>query len=65
MARRLIKEEGILSGGSSGTVIWAAMEAAKDLGPNQKCLCVLADGIRNYMGKFVLDEWMDKNGFKT
>ena len=64
MARRLIKEEGILSGGSSGTVLWAATQAAKNLGPNQKCLCILADGIRNYMGKFVLDQWMEENGFE-
>ena len=64
MARRLIKEEGILSGGSSGTVLWAATQAARNLGPNQKCLCILADGIRNYMGKFVLDQWMEENGFE-
>ena len=37
MARRLIREEGLLCGGSSGTAVWAAMEAAKEvaLGPSQ------------------------------
>jgi len=63
LARRLIKEEGLLCGGSSGTVVWAAIQAAKDLSADQKCLCILADGIRNYMGKFVSDKWMKEKGF--
>src|SRR6186997_1517371 len=32
-ARRLAREEGILAGGSAGTTVWAALEVAKDLGP--------------------------------
>lgn len=63
MARKLIKEEGILCGGSSGTVLWAALEAAKNLKSDQKCLCIFADGIRNYLGKFVQDQWMSENDF--
>ena len=63
MARKLIKEEGILCGGSSGTVLWAALEAAKNLKSDQKCLCIFADGIRNYLGKFVQDQWMSENNF--
>ena len=65
LARQLIKKEGLLCGGSSGTVVWAALEAAKTLKKGQKCLCILADGIRNYMSKFVSDEWMEKNNFKN
>ena len=63
LARRLIKEEGLLCGGSSGTVVWAALQAALSLEANQKCLVILADGIRNYLGKFVSDAWMKENGF--
>ncbi|MBT3478892.1 MAG: pyridoxal-phosphate dependent enzyme [Candidatus Marinimicrobia bacterium] len=63
VARRLIKEEGLLCGGSSGTVVWAALQAAQSLDAGQKCLCILADGIRNYLGKFVSDDWMKENGF--
>jgi cysteine synthase A len=63
VARRLIKEEGLLCGGSSGTVVWAALQAAESLQSGQKCLCILADGIRNYLGKFVSDDWMKDNGF--
>ena len=63
VARRLIKEEGLLCGGSSGTVVWAALQAARTLEANKKCLVILADGIRNYLGKFVSDAWMKDNGF--
>ena len=63
VARRLIKEEGLLCGGSSGTVVWAALQAARTLEANQKCLVILADGIRNYLGKFVSNDWMKENGF--
>ena len=64
IARRLIKEEGLLCGGSCGTTAWAALQAANTLEKGQNCLVVLADGIRNYLGKFVSDEWMKENGFK-
>ena len=64
IARRLIKEEGLLCGGSCGTTTWAALQAANTLEKGQNCLVVLADGIRNYLGKFVSDEWMKENGFK-
>ncbi|MFQ6606761.1 MAG: cystathionine beta-synthase [Fidelibacterota bacterium] len=62
-ARRLIREEGLLCGGSSGTVVWAALQAAKRLKKGQKCLAILPDGIRNYMSKFIQDDWMQEQGF--
>lgn len=64
MIRQLIREEGILSGGSSGAALSAAIVAAKDLKEGQKCVVVLPDGIRNYMTKFVTDNWMEARGFK-
>lgn len=62
-ARRLIREEGLLVGGSSGSAVWAALQKAKDLKPQQKCLVILPDSIRNYLSKFVDDHWMKKQGF--
>jgi len=62
-ARRLIREEGILCGGSSGTAMAAALEKAAKLEKGQKCLVFLADGVRNYMSKFLSDEWMKEHGF--
>ena len=64
MAKMLIKKEGLLVGGSSGTAVVAAIEAARDLNPNQNCLVILPDSIRNYLTKFVDDDWMDKNNFQ-
>jgi cystathionine beta-synthase/cysteine synthase A len=63
MSRRLIREEGLLVGGSSGATVWAALQAAKRLKKGQKCVVILADGIRNYLTKFVDDKWMEANGF--
>lgn len=64
MIRRLIREEGILSGGSSGAVLAGAIQAAKDLKSGQNCVVILSDGIRNYMTKFVNDNWLEARQFK-
>lgn len=63
MARRLIREEGLLIGGSSGAAVWAALQAAKTLKSGQKCMVILPDSIRNYLTKFVDDSWMKEKGF--
>ncbi|CEG59048.1 pyridoxal-phosphate dependent enzyme [Legionella fallonii] len=63
IARRLIREEGLLVGGSSGAAMWAALQAAKSLKKGQKCLVIIPDSIRNYMSKFANDEWMKAQGF--
>ena len=65
MARRLIKEEGLLCGGSCGSAMVAALKSAKHLDKNKKCLVVLPDSIRNYMTKFPDDQWMKDQGFKV
>ena len=63
-AKNLIKKEGLLVGGSSGTAMFAALQAAQQLDKNQNCLVILPDSIRNYLSKFVDDDWMKKNNFK-
>ncbi|MDP6853604.1 MAG: cystathionine beta-synthase [Candidatus Marinimicrobia bacterium] len=63
MARRLIKEEGLLIGGSSGGAVWAALQKAERLEEGDKCLVILPDSVRNYMTKFVSDEWMEEQSF--
>jgi cystathionine beta-synthase len=63
MARRIIREEGLLCGGSSGATMVGALQEAKKLKKGQNCVVVLSDGIRNYMTKFVDDAWMKKQGF--
>ncbi|XP_022791558.1 cystathionine beta-synthase-like [Stylophora pistillata] len=62
-ARRLIKEEGLLCGGSSGSAMAAAVQAAQTLGEGQKCVVLLPDSVRNYMTRFLSDDWMEDKGF--
>lgn len=64
LARRLIAEEGILAGGTSGAALAAALKAAKDLPAGKKVVVILPDGIRNYMTKFVTDNWMEARHLK-
>ena len=62
-ARRLIREEGLLVGGSSGSAVWGTLEAIKNMDGVKKALTILPDSIRNYLTKFVNDEWMKEHGF--
>ncbi|KAJ3125141.1 hypothetical protein HK098_000572 [Nowakowskiella sp. JEL0407] len=63
MSRRLIKEEGLLCGGSSGSAVVGALKAAKLLKEGQRVVVILADSVRNYMTKFLSDEWMKEHGY--
>jgi cysteine synthase len=65
LARRLIREEGLLVGGSSGSAMFAALEAARELRAGQRCVVLLPDGVRNYLTKFLDDRWMEARGFGT
>jgi cystathionine beta-synthase len=67
MARRLTREEGILSGGSCGTAMVAAREVVRDLTgtPEAKdavVVVLLPDSGRSYLSKVYNDEWMRVNG---
>ena len=62
-ARKLIKYEGLLVGGSCGSVMYGAVQLAKTLPADKRVLVVLPDGVRNYMTKFLNDRWMIQNGF--
>lgn len=64
MAKRLIREEGLLCGGSSGAAMFCALKAARSLKKGQRCLVLLPDNIRNYITKFVQDTWMEIRNFK-
>jgi len=63
VARQLIRQEGLLVGGSSGSAVWAAMQVCRDLGPGKRVVVILSDSIRNYLSKFVDDRWMRQQGF--
>ena len=63
LARELIREEGLLVGGSSGAALYAALAEAPSLPEGANCVVILPDGVRNYMSKFVDDKWMHDNRF--
>jgi cystathionine beta-synthase len=63
-ARRLAEVEGILSGGSCGTAIYAALEVARELdNPEAMIAVILPDGGRAYLSKLYNDAWMRQYGF--
>ena len=63
MARRLVREEGLFCGGSSGAIVYGACKLAKEVGPNKKIITVLTDSGSRYISKFLSDSWMQDHGF--
>lgn len=63
MARRCVREEGILVGGSCGTALVGAFEAAKKLDESKLMVVLLPDSGRSYLSKIFNDAWMRDQGF--
>ncbi|KAH7329510.1 tryptophan synthase beta subunit-like PLP-dependent enzyme [Stachybotrys elegans] len=63
LARRLIAEEGLLVGGSSGSAMAAMILAVKEYGfkKGDVVVVVLPDSIRSYLSKFADDDWLAAN----
>ncbi len=64
-ARRLVREEGLFCGGSSGAIVHGALQVAKELGPNHTVVTVLTDSGNRYISKFLNDAWLKDHGFLT
>ena len=69
MARRITREEGILSGESCGTAMIATLDEARRImrerGPaahEAVMVVIFPDGGRNYLSKLYNDEWLRANG---
>lgn len=68
MARRMIRTEGLLCGGSSGSAMVAALQAARHFNltaPEHRIVVILPDSVRNYMTKFLSADWMLVHSFLT
>jgi cystathionine beta-synthase len=64
-ARKLVKEEGILAGGSSGAALWAVLEIAKRLPATEKparIVTVFPDGSGRYLSSIFNDAWLAERG---
>ena len=62
MARRLVREEGLFCGGSSGSTAHIAVKLAKEMGPGKTIIVILTDSATRYITKHLSDEWMKKHG---
>lgn len=61
--RRLVREEGIFCGGSSGSALAAALRYCRNLGPERLVVVILPDSGSRYLSKVFDDDWMRENGF--
>ena len=62
LALRLIREEGLLVGGSSGSAMQGVLEVARRCKGGERIVVVLPDNVRNYMSKFIDPAWMKAHG---
>jgi cystathionine beta-synthase len=67
MTRRLVREEGIFAGGSSGSAVAGALQYIRDrqLGPEAVVVVLLPDSGNRYLSKVFNDDWMREHGFAT
>ncbi|TGP39544.1 cysteine synthase family protein [bacterium M00.F.Ca.ET.228.01.1.1] len=63
-ARRLVREEGILCGGSSGSALSAALQVAPRFA-GRNVVVLLPDSGNMYLSKFLDDEWMAGRGHEV
>lgn len=65
MTRRLVREEGIFTGGSGGSAVVGALRYARRhrLGPEAVMVVILPDSGSRYLSKVFNDDWMRENGF--
>ena len=62
-ARRLVAEEGIFAGGSSGSAVAAAIQYCRKLSAKRLAVVLLPDSGSRYLSKVFDDKWMRENGF--
>lgn len=67
LTRELIKTEGLMCGGSAGTILAGMINYLKEnnlhTNENLKCVVLLPDSAKNYMSKFMGDDWMIGNRY--
>lgn len=64
MARRLARVEGVLTGGSGGLAVEAAVRVARE-DYDRLVVVIVPDSGRGYLSKIFNDAWMEAEGFET
>lgn len=67
MGRNVVRHEGLLIGGSCGATMAGAYRFIREhnIGAGKRVGVLFADSSRNYMSKFMDDDWLTKEGFKA
>lgn len=67
MCRNVIRHEGLMIGGSCGSTMAGAYRFIREnkIGKGKRVAVLFADSTRNYMSKFLCDDWMEQNGFSV
>jgi cysteine synthase len=60
---RLLREEGLFLGSTSGINVAAAARVARELGPGHTVVTVLCDGGAKYQSRLFNPEWLRQKGF--
>lgn len=63
MARTLLREEGILAGSSTGTLLAAALKFCREQTKPKRVVTFVCDTGTRYLSKLYNDNWMIDNGF--
>jgi cystathionine beta-synthase len=63
VARRLVKQEGIFTGGSGGGCLSAALRLARDLDEKAYIVAFMPDTGMRYLSKVYNEEWMRERGY--
>ncbi len=62
-ARRICREEGMLVGGSSGTILATARRVARSMEKGQNIVVMLCDSGERYLSKFHNEDWLKEQGY--
>jgi cysteine synthase A len=60
---RLLREEGLFLGSTSGLNVAAAVRVARDLGPGKTIVTILCDGGARYQSRLYNPAWLAEKGF--
>jgi cysteine synthase len=65
MVYRLLRDEGLFLGSTSGINVAAAVRVARELGPGHTVVTVLCDGGSKYQSRLFNREWLEKKGLAS
>jgi len=65
MVYRLLREEGLFVGGSTGINVGAAVQLARELGPGHTIVTLLCDRGTLYLGRLFNAQWLAQKGLRT